>query len=485
MRDIRRPYRNSKSSESEKRMSVKQDRFSRLSEREETFGQREAPLPRKKEFADIEYTREGKPMIKASSHFDVKPGGYKRERTGDEFDVLKRSEFFSNNNQREYNEENVREYRKKISKKKSGKKAFFFVFLLLVLGGLAAWTFFFNTAKLFVNPKYADIELSGSFLIFKDDIVMDYASSTLGKTVLKSEPKEVNQKASGELTIYNNYSSSSQILITNTRFQTSDGKIFRIGESVTVPGKNGNTPGTIKVKVSADTVGADYNISPTTFTIPGFKGTARYEGFYAKSTEPMSGGVSGIVQIVSQDDIDNAKADLSSSIETNIIDQASKINKKDYITLAKAPLITYSDNHNDLMLSDKNSYELTGAGTILSIKEDILAKMLTKHALGDAYNELEGVRINNPENLTFSLDKNTDLNSNIIKVDVSGATRIVWTYDEDNIRASLVNQKLSDLNSILANYSSSILSSTLSVAPGWVKKFPSSIERIRLIEEIR
>ena len=71
--------------------------------------------------------------------------------------------------------------------------------------------------------------------------MIDIASTTLSKTILRSEPKEVNQKAQGELTVYNNYSEAPQILIKNTRFQTEDGKIFRIGDSITVPGKTGNT----------------------------------------------------------------------------------------------------------------------------------------------------------------------------------------------------------------------------------------------------
>lgn len=479
MRDIRRPYRNSKSSAREP------ERRSRFEEKEEISYQKEAPPSRKKEFADIEYTREGKPMIKAASHFDVKPAGYRRDRSGEEFDVLKRSEFFNNNSQREFDEDNIREYRQKRSKKKKGRMAFWIIFLLLISGGLAAWTFLFNSAKLYIHPKYEDIEVTGSYLVFKDDIIMDYASSTMSKTVLKSEPKEVNQKASGELTIYNNYSSSSQVLITNTRFQTSDGKIFRISESVTVPGKVGSVPGAIKVKVSADAYGAEYNIPASTFTIPGFKGTARFEGFSAKSTEPMTGGMSGMVQIVSQDDINNAKAELSSSIEANISTQAEKIKRENYVTLTKAPLLTYTDNQTDLMTSDKNSYELTGSAVILSIREEVLAKMLAQQALGDRFNELEGVRLDNTSHLIFSLDKETDLTGNIIKIDASGRVRVVWTYDSKNIKASLLGQKLTSLTEVLANYSSSIVGSSVKVSPTWAKKFPSAIERIKLIEEIR
>jgi len=77
------------------------------------------------------------------------------------------------------------------------------------------------------------------------------------------------------------------------------------------------------------------------------------------------------------------------------------------------------------------------------------------------------------------------LAASVIKVDITGRARIVWTYDDENIRASLVGQKLTTLNEVLANYSSSITDSSYNAYPSWIKKFPTSIERIRLIEEIR
>ena len=44
------------------------------------------------------------------------------------------------------------------------------------------------------------------------------------------------QKAGGKITVYNNYSNAPQKLIINTRFQTSDGKIYRIREPIVIPG---------------------------------------------------------------------------------------------------------------------------------------------------------------------------------------------------------------------------------------------------------
>lgn len=128
-------------------------------------------------------------------------------------------------------------------------------------------------------------------------------------------------KATGTIIIYNNQTPpQSQALVKTTRFQTPDGKIFRIINNVTVPAaktENGKIiPGTIEADVVADVSGAEYNIGPSEFTIPGFKGTAKFDVFYGKSILPMQGGSKGDSTIVTLDDIENAKK----IIETELIE---------------------------------------------------------------------------------------------------------------------------------------------------------------------
>lgn len=110
--------------------------------------------------------------------------------------------------------------------------------------------------------------------------VTEKASGTSGSS---------NQKARGTIVIYNDFSKESQALVATTRFETADGKIFRLVDSVTVPGQTG-TPGAIEASVIADQAGESYNIDPADFTIPGFKGSAKFDKFTAKSVKKMSGG---------------------------------------------------------------------------------------------------------------------------------------------------------------------------------------------------
>lgn len=119
-----------------------------------------------------------------------------------------------------------------------------------------------------------------------------------------------NQKARGTVILLNNFSSEAQPLVATTRLESPEGKIFRLTEGVTIPGQKNGQPGTIQAAVIADQAGSEYNIAPGTFTIPGFKGGAKYTKFSAQSSKAMLGGGNGSgsdVSVIARVDIDKAE----------------------------------------------------------------------------------------------------------------------------------------------------------------------------------
>ena len=135
-------------------------------------------------------------------------------------------------------------------------------------------------------------------------------------------------KASGKITIYNAFSSAPQSLVATTRFMAPDGKIVRLVDKVTVPGASvagGKiTPSKIEASVVADKAGPDYNIGPIAkLTIPGFKGTPKYVGFYGVIESPLTGGASGTHKVATDDDVAKAKNRtteiLKSSLSNNFL----------------------------------------------------------------------------------------------------------------------------------------------------------------------
>ncbi len=121
-------------------------------------------------------------------------------------------------------------------------------------------------------------------------------------------------KASGLITILNEYSDAAQSLVATTRFETSDGKLYRLVEGLTVPGTKTvdgkSVPGTIDARVVADSAGTSFNIGSGTFMIPGFKGGPKYEKITARVKTPLTGGSDGDSDqpsSVSANDIERAK----------------------------------------------------------------------------------------------------------------------------------------------------------------------------------
>src|SRR3990167_2305989 len=182
----------------------------------------------------------------------------------------------------------------------------------------------------------------------------DYGAKSISARLLEGEiEKEMNfaatgkseiseQKARGKITIYNEFSSSSQPLVATTRFETPDGKIFRLINGVAIPGTTSVggeiKPGVIETEVIADRAGEEYNISSATLKIPAFKGSAKYDKFYAKSSASMKGGGTAgkELKIVSQSDIDSAKKILEQGLKNDLTESFKNKMKKEEVLLEES-----------------------------------------------------------------------------------------------------------------------------------------------------
>ena len=200
------------------------------------------------------------------------------------------------------------------------KKSFLFLFFILIFLGILSYSFF-QRAGIFIWPETesanwktqftvsAGIEkidplhraIPGEILSFEKIISQEFPAS--GKGIKEA-------KAEGTIRVYNAYSASSQALIANTRFVSAEGRLFRSVERVVIPGRKqvgGKLePGFLDITVVAAEAGPEYNIGPSTFSIPGFAGTPKFTAFYGKSFESMKGGVRGEVSQVTREDLDKA-----------------------------------------------------------------------------------------------------------------------------------------------------------------------------------
>jgi hypothetical protein len=213
---------------------------------------------------------------------------------------------------------------------------FLFLFVGIMTGALVSAVFFWKYI-----PE-ADVRVLMKTTENSSDVLVDASQNGLSDIPLEIMEREIvlqdtfsstgsesgnNKKATGVVTLYNEYSQEDQPLVATTRLLTEDGKLFRITESVIIPGytKEGESviPGEVSVSVKADEAGESFNIEPTRFTIPGFEGSEKYENFYAISEEAFVGGGDDekSVRVVSLQDIENAQE----KIESNIREEAKRI----------------------------------------------------------------------------------------------------------------------------------------------------------------
>ena len=219
-----------------------------------------------------------------------------------------------------------------IKKSSSFFKKMIMAILLIVI--VIALFISFTASSVIVNivPRQLEQRTDSSFIAVSDnetggvpfDIIM--LDKTEVKEVEAIGEEQVMEKARGEIIIFNDYGSKSQRLIKNTRFETPEGLIYRIQNSVVVPGQkkdsSGKTiPGSLEVTVYADQPGEKYNIGLKDFTIPGFEGTERFNSFYARSKTAMKGGFEGIKKIASDEDIKSIQTQLSIELIAKLIEE--------------------------------------------------------------------------------------------------------------------------------------------------------------------
>ncbi|MEK7118245.1 MAG: hypothetical protein AAB869_01415, partial [Patescibacteria group bacterium] len=190
---------------------------------------------------------------------------------------------------------------------------------------------FFANASVMIVPKHETLPMDEKFSAFKNGTSSDLYYATMSTTtslsleVPATGEKAVTAKASGKIVVYNKQTVA-QRLIKNTRFQTPDGRIYRINDSITVPkttvtgGKS--APGSLEVTVYADEAGPRYNSDPVDFTLPGLKDSPLFTKVYARSNGSIAGGASGTVKTVSDRDLKQAGEDLRVQLETKLRSKA-------------------------------------------------------------------------------------------------------------------------------------------------------------------
>ncbi|MBI3630861.1 MAG: hypothetical protein HY221_00805 [Candidatus Sungbacteria bacterium] len=137
-------------------------------------------------------------------------------------------------------------------------------------------------------------------------------TQTLRKEFDATGEENIATRATARVKIYNQFSSAPQVLVKNTRFLTDTAVLYRLAQSVTIPGariiQGKINAEAAEVQLIADVPGEQANhAGEVKLRIPGFKGTPKYEGFFAVAPDGFSGGALGRMRVVSASDIGRAE----------------------------------------------------------------------------------------------------------------------------------------------------------------------------------
>lgn len=358
------------------------------------------------------------------------------------------------------------------------------VAVVVVVGSIAAM-YAFSGAKVGVTPRIDIATVSGEFSATPSSGELPFEVVTVekvGMQEVKAEGTEnANDPAQGLITIYNGQEKV-QELIKNTRFETPDGLIFRIHESIKVPAGTKANPGQLQITAYADAGGEKYNIGPSTFTLPGLKGSAVYELVYAKSTGSMTGGFSGVRPSVSEKTREAQSATIEAGLKKLLTEEVASKMKEGYVLVPGAIFISYASLPSTAGAEGKVQVQEKGTATAFIFPKEALAKAIAYRSVGTYAGQ--SVTLETVEGLTLT-PKNGETptpSSSAFVFNLDGKASIVWVVDPTKIAGSVAGKSRQASNTILAGFPE-VEKAVLSLKPFWAGTMPEDPAEIKVTVE--
>lgn len=363
-----------------------------------------------------------------------------------------------------------------------------FLLILLLIGIVQA---IFLKATITIWPSQEKWEFKKNVIVTPAVNSIDFASLTLPGRLIKIEQEFSSQfqatgelkkegKAKGVIRVYNNYHLP-QVLVATTRFLSSEGKLFRSTHRVEIP-----PGGEQDVEVIAAEPGEEYNIEPTTFSIPGLAGTSRYTQVYGKSFSKMEGGGAETVPQVTAEDIQKAK--------DTLITKASQKGKE--------KILSEINKDEDLIFFEDSFSEEVGEPEILAkegdevssfqgkVKVTVQAILLSKKTLNDFVDQM--MKKDKGEDKLIN-EKTLNVKSNLVLADwpsqklnisISGSANIYTNLDLRGLKNQLAGKSVGEVKNILASQDNIIDHFQIKLVPilklvptPWIS-IPSDLDRV-------
>jgi hypothetical protein len=237
-------------------------------------------------------------------------------------------------------------------------------------------------------------------------------------------------------------------------------------------------PGAIMADVIADQAGSDYNIGPSSFTIPGFEGGDKFSKFYAKSSEAFVGGKMGndVSATVSQQDIDTAKAKAEQAFKDKITQETKADLSEGEIILKDAQKIVISSSKTSAKPGDNGKsfeYSVSGKENALVFNERDVRKII-EDSLSNSDNQKNNIqKIVQIEygSATMDFDK--------LVLDVKSHVEVlqVPVIDAQQIKQDFLGKSQDQLAGILKKYPD-VHGVKIDFSPTFISRIPQNAQRV-------
>jgi hypothetical protein len=383
--------------------------------------------------------------------------------------------------------------------KGSKKKLFIGLGILVLIVLIVIFSsFLFSRVVVTIIPKSTAVKIDKTFSAIASSTApalryeLATSSVTLSEVVAASKGSLVQTKAKGTITITNASQTTAQTLVATTRFETASGKIYRLDKEIVVPAARTvagrTTPGTIEAAVTADQYGDSYNIrmsdAPGALTVPGFKGSARYTIFSARLSSDMTGGFSGVKNIIAPAVATEAEKRIQAKITETLMENILASVASSSILYDNSYVIEF-ERLADVSKGD-TSTEMRYTGTILAPVFDY--ENLAAHVAESDIAKLGGlqaVSVEGARDLIFtpvSMRAAALRRNELISFNLKGSVAVVGKIALENLKNELKGIRLSESTPVFGRYSA-ISSADVATVPRWIRSFPESGSRIEIVIE--
>lgn len=346
------------------------------------------------------------------------------------------------------------------------------LFLLLTVAMLAV-VLYLATVRADIRIETSESAVETEFFVSaleqpqaNTDVPGEIVSETVERSKgfeVKGEGEEIPSKAHGVVTLHNE-SGIDQQLVVRTRLLSTEGILFRIVETVTVPAN-----GSVQVEARADEAGKQGEIGPSRFTIPGLN-AAKQAQIYATSEQAMIGGTERRA-IVTETVLEEAHVALLKDVETEL-----DVKWREGLSPALDGVIIMQETLEKR--TDTEPGTETGSYTVTTIVKNTgvyfdraRLQRIAEAKLQEHVPEGQVLREANLAEMVVTIDT-TDVASGTARLHVSvGGTAVLKATSDVLDRERLMGLSAGDAEVYLENQPT-IQNATIELSPFWVRRIP-------------